>query len=518
MQSFLQRYAGEIKGVLSGFDRIRFRGTIRWLSSLDGMATFLGTTRVMLKDFHDWAAEKTERIRQSTQELAARLGRDVVYVHSSNASKEQLAREIAEREGVSEGLVCVLSCVEPCYSFQVSRNRERKQLELGYGARKCLHYYFYLRDPQMGWLHVRLQTWAPFTVQICVNGRDWLARQLISQDVSFEQRDNCFVGVGDMARAQALLDRQLRTDWTDRLDDLLRQVHPAHATMFGERPLDYYWSADETEWATDVLFCSPAGLARVYPRLTRHALLMFQSADVLRFLGQCPDVYRYGKAEIVSSLKGRPEGVRVKHARNGNSVKMYDKQQTVLRVETTINDPRDLKVLRPKEGEPKGPKKYLQLRKGVADLHRRAEVSQKSNERYLEALSSVDSSASLDETVRPLCQPTRWKGRPVRGLQPLNAQDSALLAAVSRGEFAVNGFRNRDLCQLLFKVAPRKSPEAKRQAAKVTRMLRLLRAHGLIHKVAKTHRYQLTTRGSVTITAVRAAQHATIASLTQLAA
>lgn len=150
-------------------------------------------------------------------------------------------------------------------------------------------------------------------------------------------------------------------------------------------------------------------------------------------------------------------------------------------------------------------------------MHRRAEVSQKSNERCLEALSTVDQSVSLGETVRPLCQRTRWKGRTVRGLQPLEKQDAALLAAIGRGEFLLNGFRNRDLRGLLFEEREVSAAEAKRQAAKVTRWIRLLRAHGLIQKVPKTHRYMVTAAGHTTITALTAAQQATIQALTQLA-
>ncbi|MFO1044584.1 MAG: hypothetical protein U0941_26560 [Planctomycetaceae bacterium] len=181
--------------------------------------------------------------------------------------------------------------------------------------------------------------------------------------------------------------------------------------MFASRPLDYYWSAEETEWATDVMFQSPEVLASVYPNLLRHGMTTFGSLDVLRFLGQPPIVNRTTTREVVSSFKTRPEGTRIKHSINRNSIKMYDKQQTVLRVETTINDPRDLKVFRAKEGDPTGKKNWLRLRKGVADLKRRAEISQKSNERYLQALASVSHNVPLGTAVSTICKPTEFKGR-----------------------------------------------------------------------------------------------------------
>lgn len=519
MQSFVQRHASEIKGVLSGFDRMRFRGTLRWLSSEKGMMSFLGIIRVLLKHFNDWAQLHTERIRDATARLAESEHRRVVYLASSQTSKEETALKIAARDGIREGLIAVLSCVEPCRSFRVGPNRAKRRLELRYGPMKCLHYYFYLLDRQLGLMHLRLQTWAPFTIHVGFNGRRWLAQQLAAKGIDFEQRDNCFVDVADPRRAQALLNGQLRTNWTRLLNRLVRRLHPAHATLLsGEEPLGYYWSAEETEWATDVMFRSRESLARLYPRWLRHAMTTFGSSDVLRFLGQSPKVYCCKTAEITTAHRARPEGVCIKHARNRNSVKMYDKQQTVLRVETTINNPRELKVLRPKASEPKKRPRWQRLRKGVADLHRRAQLSQQSNERYLEALSAVDESTSLSEAVDPLCQRTRWKRRTVRGLRPFEGDDAKLLAAIGRGEFLISGFRNADLRRLLFGEAEASPEEARRQSARITRLLRMLRAHGVIRKIPKTHRYRLTQRALPAIAALTAAKNATVKTLTQLAA
>lgn len=519
MQTFLARHGSEIKGVLSGWDRIRFRGTIRWLASAQGLGTFLTTQRILLKDFRDWAMERTQRIKQATERLAEREGRPLVYLPSSRARKETLAQDIARADGVTTGLIAVFQCVEPCHTFSVGGCRATRRLVLQHGPGKCSHHYFYVRDPVYGPLSIRLQTWLPFTIHVCLNGREWLAQKLAALGIGFEQRENCFVAVENGPRAQGWLDRQLRTDWNGMLNRLVRTWHPAHRTLF-ESPLDYYWSAEETEWATDVLFRSPAALARVYPHLLRQAATTFGSGDVLRFLGGRPTQRVHGNftGEVVTSLKTRPEGTRVKHAVNRNSLKMYDKQGQVLRVETTINDPRGMKAYRAKEGDPAGKKSWRRLRKGVSDLHRRAALSQQANERYLAALASVETPTRLGAVVERVCQPATWHGRPVRALQPLGPADGALLAAVARGEFAINGFRNRDLRLLLAGETPDDSAAAKRQAARITRQLRLLRGHGLIRKIPKTHRYQLTASGRTTITAILVAQQTNIQHLAELAA
>lgn len=516
MLSFLTRHASEVKGVLSGFDRVRFRGTIRWLASVDGLGTFLHHQGVLLKDFKPYAQGLTERIKLSAQQLAQREHRPLQYLYSSSIRKEDFARHIADRDRITDGLVCVLTAVEPCHTLTVGPNREARRLEIRAQPGKCLHLYFYLIDRELGWLNLRLQTWFPFTVQVVINGREWLARQLGRRHIPCERRDNCFVDIADMLLAQQLLDRQLRTNWSRLLDRLLHRVHPVHRTLFGKNPLHYYWSADETEWATDVLFTSSDALARLYPRLVRHALTTFGSGDVLRFLGKRPRVQKFTAAEVLSHLGSRVEGVRVKHALDRNSVKMYDKQGSVLRVETTINNPRAMKVYRASEDNPSGPKSYQKLRKGVADLQRRSQISQKCNERYLDALGSVETAATLQETAGPLCQRTIWHNRPARALNPLAGDDARLLEAASRGEFTLQGFRNRDLCGLLY--AEDQTLTERQQMTKVTRLIRLLRAHGLVQKVPKTHRYTVTSAGRQAITALLAARQANTRKLTELAA
>jgi hypothetical protein len=206
--------------------------------------------------------------------------------------------------------------------------------------------------------------------------------------------------------------------------------------------------------------------------------------------------------------------MRIKHRVKANSIKMYDKQGSVLRVETTINDTQDFRVFRAKEGQPRGGKSWLPLRKGVADLHRRAVISQAANDRYLESMATVEEKTPLGELMRKLCRPVQWKAGRVRALNPLADADARLLEAVNRGEFAVNGFRNRDLRDRL--CAKTSDPAVlKKQSAAITRQLRLLRAHGLIRKVGTTHRYVLSKKGRTAITALlvaRAADASTLAS------
>jgi hypothetical protein len=517
MQSFIQRHRDLVIGMLNGFDRLRFRGSKRLLCSVGGMYDYLWQVQVLLKDFKDYAMSLTEQLRQATVQMAEAAGRPLRYLASSSLIKEDLARDLADRDGVTDGLIAIFSAVEPCWSYHIHRNRDRKQLDLVGGPSKCLHYYHYYQHRQLGFLSVRLQTWFPFTIHICINGRAWLGRQLDAAGIGYLRRDNCFVDVAKLERAQQLADRQLKANWPRLLDRLAALANPIHRKMFARVSVPYYWSAQESEWASDVLFRSSAALTELYGRLIHHGMTTHSSREVMRFLGRSVPaqggIHRGFKGQVVSDLKARPEGIRIKHRVDRNSIKMYNKQGSVLRVETTVNEPRDFKAFRPKEGDPGGPKQWRYLRRGVADLHRRAEVCQAANDRYLESLAAVDLTESLGQLVRPVCRPVNWKGKRVRALHPLSGDDAALLEAVARGEFLLNGFRNGDLRGLLYGKSKPATPQRRQQSAAVTRKLRMLRAHGLIRKVPHTHRYVLTSLGHKTTAAVLSARKADTAKL-----
>jgi hypothetical protein len=522
MKRFIQRHAELISGVLSGFDRLRFRGTLRWLAHTQGMQSFLNYAGVLLKDFKSYVQGVTDGVRAATERLAKTAGRPLLFLDSSQISKEETAREIAKRDGIQQGLICVLSAVEPCFSYEVRRDAQKRKLELRGRTQKCLHYYFYLQHPEFGFMHLRLQTWFPLTIHIAMNGREWLAHQLDAAGLGYRRSDNCFLELEDVARTQALCNLQLKTRWKRVFLSLLHQFHPLHKDIFRAHPVQYYWSLDASEWATDVMFRSPQALAQLYPHLLRHGVYDFSASEVMRFLGRKPtlsgQVRGNFRGEVVSDVARRSDHLRLKHRLNKNWIKMYDKQQTVLRVETILNNVKDMPVFRRAEGDPKSKRRWRTLRKGVADIRRRAHISQKANERYLDSLAQVQAHESLGELTKPLCQPTKLGGKRVRALQPWSPADARLLDAISRKEFAINGFRNKDLRLILFGSTEASAQETRRQSAKVSRQLRMLRAHGLILKVVHTHRYQLTSRGRTILAALQAARQANPDQLAKLAA
>lgn len=498
MERFIERHRDRVIGVLSGFDRVLFRGTLRSISHLNGMCAFLHSHRILYKDFGVFAERLSGSIKQQAEAIAAAQGRPYRYLYSSGVRKEDIARSIAKADGIKEGLICILSAVEPCMSYQVRRDRERKQLVLVPHERKCLHLYFYYLDREFGFMHVRLQTWIPFSIQVCINGREWLANRMQRARIRFERRENCFTWIENLPAAQRLMDRLCTRSWHRLLNTLARRVNPWIDPKAGLDIHGYYWSIREGEYATDVMFRGPEALREVYPRWVNHAIQQFRCGDVLRFLGRRTDSRFSG--ELHSSLRLRPEGIRVKHVVEENSIKMYDKQGSVLRIETTINNPRRFKVLRRTIRNGKPTQAWLPMRKGIADIPRRVELSRAANERYLEALAVVGESSPTHRLLDPVSRRVVKKDRPYRGLRPISSEDANLFRAVLQGEFLIRGFTNTELRRQLLPGSDQNPVGRKRASGRITRWIRLLRAHGLVHKVSSTRYYRVTEKGQLLMT------------------
>jgi hypothetical protein len=515
MDTFIQQYEKDIIGHLSGFDRLVLRGTLRALAVKSGMMSYLWNVGIRIKDVGKCFQEKSQQLKDASCEQAKRQSRPVIYLASPKTGKEAIAREIARKDGIKEGLICILTAVEPCQSYEVVRNREEKKAELQPRTRKCLFLYHYWIDAVFGFMNARIQSWFPFSIQVCLNGREWLGRQMDRKGLHYQRQDNCFPWIERRDRAQKLMDQQLKTNWAVVLNRIAHRLNPAHEAMLAPFRESYYWSTYQSEWATDIMFKSSAALAKIYPTLVRSGISVFGSGDVLRFLGK--KLHGNFKGEVVSHYGQRPEGVRLKHEVKGNSVKVYDKQGSVLRIETTVNHPREFKVYRPREGSSTGALSWQRMRQGVADLYRRAEISQASNERYLNALGSIKVDRLLGELVESICRPTLYGGTRIRSLRPWSLEDSTLLKTISRGEFNINGFRNRDLAGYLFPGTLDKV-KTRRASTRITHRLRILRAHGIIRRVPRTFRYIMTDKGRQIATAIIHTQHIPITRISELAA
>jgi hypothetical protein len=540
MKNFLRRFVLAVSGVLSGFDRVVFKGRLPQLYSREGMNCYASANHVLFKEFRSHAKEVTRQVLAASLVESAKTAGRFEYLCSGRTCKEEVARAIEKRcpirggdrggngsaQGLVPGLAAVLQCVEPCWTFDVKSVEGRLRIvgEMG----KCSSLYHYFRHPRFGWMYVRLQTWFPFEMQIGINGREWLAHRMDQEGMRYRRSDNKLLWVEDWEQAQRWLDEQLRTDWIAEFDALAKCVHPLHPGHLGRLPIAYNWTTHQSEWATDVAFHSREELERWHRRWMHHAFEHFDSAQVMRFLGRSGRLPTSLTAEqrlvdVHSDVQYVEESMRVKHWVNGNSAKLYD-HGNLLRAETTINHPEEFRSYRAAVGDPDGPMDWRVMRRSVADLYRRAEVSQACNERYLECLAAMASTTTVAEATERwterTTEPSRGAkaARKVRALNPLSSADAALLKAVSDPKWAINGIRNRDLAAELFGEAPADPAERRRRSAKVGRLIRLLRGHGILQKIHRTHRYQVTDKARNALHAILAVRSASIEKLTNLAA
>lgn len=496
METFLSIHQDSIIGTLSTFDRMRFKGHLTGFFPDGAFARFLASQDILLKDFGKYVKQATETLKAQAQN-SEESGRPFIYLRSattkaSGRSKEDLARAIAADDRITEGLICVFSVLETCTSFDVRGNRETHKLEVVRRQRKCLHFYFYYIDPEFGFMHVRLQSWFPFEIQICINAREWLARRLDERDIAYVRYENKIIPNGDFATAQELADKLAHRRWPRVLDAFARRVNPHLSTIKQAGVGGYYWVIDQSEYSTDVFFRDQASLNDLAASLMELAMTAFSADDVMRFLGR--KLHGNYQGEVITDCKRRPEGRRVKHRMKSNSLKMYN-APCVLRVETTINNPSEFYALRVIQTPTGRSRRWLPMRKGVANIWRYAQVSLQANIRYLNALAHAQPKGKAIAELDRLCRPHTRNGKRYARFNPVAGEDCELFAAVLAGEHALNGFRNKDLQAHLYPSQPASQAEQRQWSRRVTRLIAKLWGHGLIAKVKGSRLYRATARG-----------------------
>lgn len=509
MTTFESVHESRVVGKLVAVDRLILKGHLNGWMPKGAFARFLLVQGVLLVGFKAYVAHVTNQLKAHALGLAAKASRTYQYLERAHTaargrSKEDLAREIAERDGIREGLIAVFAAVEPCMSFNVRGNHETHKLEVVRAGRKCLHFYFYIMDREFGFMHVRLQSWFPFSIQVYVNGHEWLCRALERRGVGFQRSDNKILQVDDFDLAQQLATSFVERKWVRVLDAIARRVNPYLWDVMRSGFGGYSWVVDQCEVSTDVVFKNRKALEEVLPELFEAALLQFSATDVLRFLGRKP--HPSLKADVTSDQKGRAEGRRIKHRVGRNSIKMYD-HINVLRIETTINQSRDFKSLRYRRTERGLVGEWKPMNKGISNLKRFFDVGAASNERYLDALGAVSATVPRSRAIQKLddlCQPHTQGGRHVPRLQPIGPDDCAVFQAVLHGEHAISGFRNKDVAGLIYLKPPSSPEEKRRRSARVSRTIARLRGHALVAKVKDSNLYRITAKGAqLMATAVR---------------
>jgi hypothetical protein len=223
LSRFASKFTRLIVAVLSCFDRVIFKGHLALASPCELEYFVDRILNVRRSDFmKTMAPQYSDRLVEHAQNRALKDGRTYVY-RTGQFRKDEWAQNLIREQRVLEGLVGIFT-LETCPSFALVPGPERPQFVSRSKQQRVLYYYFL--DPQFGLIHVRLQTWLPFTVQVYVNGHEWLAQQMVQKQLGFVQQQNAFTQLDDPKETQRIANRFAQLNWPRILDRWAEQVNP----------------------------------------------------------------------------------------------------------------------------------------------------------------------------------------------------------------------------------------------------------------------------------------------------
>lgn len=474
------RYDERIAGVLNCYDRIVITGTLPTICYAAGMTQFLRVSGIRIFDYPIFASTLRDQVRAAATSVAAAAGVTIEHIAKGHIRKESVVAKVLEQRGDHPGLVHVISAMEACDAYKPWHDKQTHTTSLRPDSGKCLHYYFYFMDAELGLVYLRVPTWSPFRLQFYCNGHSRLARQLTTESIGFTMADNAFIRIADWQRAQDLAD--------GFSPDLLHGVLDCYATLccpvldvFGQT---YHWSLMQVEYATDLVFRSATTLQPLYEQLARQSVLSVKAEQTATFLGR--QITPQLAQEIGSQFSTRIEGTCIKHRFGKASIKMYDKVGCVLRIETTTNDVSFFKHHRKVEHR-HGPATHAlaPVKKSIYSLIDLRGILLGCNRRYLTHLSALDDFSAGVRALERVTKPRRVGEKTVKGINFFEAGDSALMHALQNPKVNIAGIRRAALLPDLEMFSPNR----------LSRHLRRLLDIGVIKRVSGTYRYYLTQAG-----------------------
>ncbi len=436
MELLTERHAAEMAGVLSCYDRILIQGTLPGLCYAEGMTAYLKARQIRIFDYPRFAQPLRHALRENAERVAAEQGLEILFIRKKNFRKEARVKEILAKRGRHPGLVCIFSAMEPCASYQPWHAKKSGKTFLRPADGKCLHYYFYFLDEELGLGYVRVPTWCPFRLQVYLNGHHWLAAQLRQRHLDYTLLDNAFTQIADWEQAQRLAEGWRVEKIHHKLDEFARRYCPVIAGL----GVSYHWSLNQTEYATDIVFRRQADLQTLYENLTRTAIHAVKPEHVATFLGK--KLHGNYQDEIGNRFDLRIQGTRIKHTMGPVSLKMYDKFGLILRIETTVNDVSFFPHYREVE-QRDGTRitKWTHMKKTLYSLPALREALRAANRRYLEFISALADPRTGVEKLRKLSETVIEHERSYRGFNLFSEEDQQLIEALARGEFNIRAYR-----------------------------------------------------------------------------
>jgi hypothetical protein len=390
--------------------------------------------------------------------------------------KEDVARAYFRRAEREErfGVVLIGVAQEKAYAWRGWRdggNDAHPHFEFGRQAVFVNHYYFYIRDEQWGPAFVKTNAYAPFPVWVWLNGHEWAKRQAAVAGIDFAELDNGFRSCQDAGALSAIC-ASLGHEHVQAFFDRWMRVLPSPLIAAERSRYHYRLSIRQLEISDTRVFDRPAAGRAWFEQTIRDQLDLGRPDKVQivfdrKITRATPGVFQ---TKVITRGVAPVIQAHYKHSK----VKQYFKDGRALRTETTVNDPYDFGIGR-----------LLSAENWGALL----KIGQQTNQRLLDAQLQACCCAPDPTALQAVVLPSHHDGLPAPGLRFGDPRVMAVLACLCHYGHLFNGLTNRSLRELVAGLIPGYSS---RQA---TYDLRRLRRKGLIRRVARSHRYELTDHG-----------------------
>ncbi len=391
--------------------------------------------------------------------------------------KDDVVAEHRARRAVADGVVVIGVAQEKMRAFKGQKcatPRGGVTFDFSRQSVAVNHYYFYVQDPEWGPAFLKLGTYVPYPIKLCLNGHEWVKQHLRRAQVPFDSLDNGFLACVDPAQLQAVCDQLGPADvqaffdrWTARLPSPLTTADRAAGYT-------HRLALQQVEVSLTHVFARPVQGRHFFEAVIRENLDLGRPDRVgLLFPHRItrttpPPAWGYRTRVLTDGVE---PSLHVEY--KSSHVKQYFKEQRALRTETTINNPKDFYVA-----------------KAVSNLSHLRNLGDQVNRKLLEVERVSHQCVLTQDALDRLQRPTVEAGQRTSALRFGDPRVMALFQALTGFAHLPRGFRNRDLRPRVEALLGR--PYATSQ---MTYDLRRLRLKGLIHRIPHTHRYIATTYG-----------------------
>jgi DNA-binding MarR family transcriptional regulator len=471
---------------LSCLDRVVITGTSMDFGYDKAMRGYCTLNLIDIMFVAEWARPLTDRIREFALGAACESGNEMIDCNKFKGRKDDFVKKLIKDGEYEYGKpIAVFKSMERCFSFYRSQSSIEAKLKgcpFRLRSSKCLHFYIYFIDEVLGLVCLRIQSYAPFSIQFIVNGHSILEQSLIKHKINYTKHDNCFTSVDDFLAAQNLANSITGPLINDRLEKLSQDLIPLNDIM----PKWYRFTVRQIEYSTDIY--TPDDIIGIdKTRQTILQLCLQKPDDFMVYLTES----KRSNSKSQFNLSRTHLGICAKFHVGTLSIKAYHKLDTLLRVETSCYNLRKIRAKRTmhtKSGDTVV--KTAQVTRSLKDIGLFIDFGRNANNRMLERLSILWKRSYSHKQLQSIAQKTKNRKINFSGINFFEPKDESVLIAVGSGQHDLEGFKRSDIATQT-NLTPTQAGYA----------IRRLRAHGLVKKINGTNRYFLTKIGrSATIT------------------